>query len=104
MSMEIFKSSPNGCGNSSVRQTSKPSTPHGHQLVGDGIIDAPLSCYIVKWRNRNVAKLGLVQLSNLITCSSYNGDKNVAITGSSYNGKTLWRLPQLSFAHCQRMD
>ena len=59
--------------------TSKPSTPHGHQLDGDEIVNAPLSCYIVKWRNRKVAITGLVQLSNLI--SSYNGNK------SSYNGK-----------------
>ena len=51
---------------------SKPSTPHGHQLDGDEIVNAPLSCYIVKWRNRKVAITGLVQLSNLI--SSYNGN------------------------------
>ena len=56
---------------------SKPSTPHGHQLDGDEIVNAPLSCYIVKWRNGKVAITGLVQLSNLI--SSYNGNKKVAI-------------------------
>ena len=54
---------------------SKPSTPHGHQLGGDKIVNAPLSCYIVKWRNIKVAITGLVQLSNLI--SSYNGNKNL---------------------------
>ena len=64
---------------------SKPSTSHGHQLDGVEIVNAPLSCYIVKWRNRKIAITGLVQLSNLI--SSYNGE-NVAITGSSYKGKT----------------
>ena len=53
--------------------TSNPSTPHGHQLDGDEIVNAPLSCYIAKWRNRKVAITGLVQLSNLI--SSYNGNK-----------------------------
>ena len=37
------------------------------------IVNAPLSCYIVKWINRKVAIAGLVQLSNLI--SSYNGNK-----------------------------
>ena len=52
---------------------SKTSIPHGHQLDGDGIVNAPVSCYIVKWRNRKVAIMGLVQLSNLI--SSYNGNK-----------------------------
>ena len=52
---------------------SKPSTPHGHQLDGDEIVNAPLSIYIVKWGNRKVAITGLVQLSNLI--SSYNGNK-----------------------------
>ena len=40
---------------------------------GDEIVNAPLSCYIVKWRNRKVAITGIVQLSNLI--SSYNGNK-----------------------------
>ena len=35
--------------------SSKPSTSHGHQLDGDEIVNAPLSCYIVKWRNRKVA-------------------------------------------------
>ena len=74
--MEIFESSPShvstkyslkviSCGNSSVGHTSKPSPPHGHQLDGDEIVNAPLSCYIVKWRNRKVAIMGLVQLSNL---------------------------------------
>ena len=53
--------------------TSKPSTPHGHKLDGDELVNAPLSCYNVKWRNRKVAITGLVQLSNLI--SSYNGNK-----------------------------
>ena len=53
--------------------TSKPSTPQGHQLDGDEIINAPLSCYTVKWRNIKVVITGLVQLSNLI--SSYNGNK-----------------------------
>ena len=48
-------------------------SPYGHQLDGDEIVDAPLSCYIVKWRNIKVAITGLVQLSNLI--SSYNGNK-----------------------------
>ena len=38
-----------------------------------GIVNAPVSCYVVKWRNRKVAIMGLVQLSNLI--SSYNGNK-----------------------------
>ena len=84
MSMEIFESSPNhistkyllkviSCGNSSVGHTPKPFTPHGHQLDGDEIVDAPLSCYIVKMRNTKVAIMGLVQLSNLI--GSYNGNK-----------------------------
>ena len=78
MSIEICESSPNhistkyvlkiiSCGNSSVGHTSKPSTPHGHQLDGHEIADAPLSCYIVKWRNRKVAITGLVQPSNLIS-------------------------------------
>ena len=40
---------------------------------GDEIVNAPLSCYILKWRNIKVAITGLVQLSNLI--SSYNGNK-----------------------------
>ena len=93
MSMEIFKLSPShvstkhslkviSWGNSSVGQPSKPSTPYGHQLDGNEIVNAPLSCYIVKWRNRKVAITRLVQVSNLI--SSY-------ITGikSSYNGKKL---------------
>ena len=53
--------------------TSKLSTPHGHWLDGDEIVNAPLSCYIVKWRNRKVAIMGQVQLSNLI--SKYNGNK-----------------------------
>ena len=53
--------------------TSKLSTPHGHRLDGDEILNAPLSCYIVKWRNRKVAVTGLVQLSNLI--SNYKGNK-----------------------------
>ena len=53
--------------------SSKPSTSHGHQLDGDEIVNAPLSCYIMISRNRNVAIKGLVQLSNLI--SSYNGNK-----------------------------
>ena len=54
---------------------SKPSTPHGHHLDEDEIVDAHLSCYmyIVKWRNRNIAITGLVQLSNLI--SGYNENK-----------------------------
>ena len=46
---------------------------HGHQLDVDEILNAPLSCYIAKWRNRKVPIKGLVQLSNLI--SSYNGNK-----------------------------
>ena len=83
--MEIFESSPSrvstkyllkviSCGSFSVGHTSsKPSTSHGHQLDGDEIVNAPLSCYIMKSRNRNVAIKGLVQLSNLI--SSYNGNK-----------------------------
>ena len=41
---------------------SKPSSSHGHKLDGDEIVNAPLSCYIVKWRNRKVAITGLVQL------------------------------------------
>ena len=58
---------------------SKLYTTHGHQLDGDEnvIVNVPLSCYIVKWRNRKVAIMGLVHLSNLI--SSYNRN--------SYNGK-----------------
>ena len=55
------------------RLTYKPSSPHGHQLDGDEIVNAPLSCYIVKWRNRKVAITGLVQVSNLT--SSHNGNK-----------------------------
>ena len=53
--------------------SSKTSTSQGHQLDGDEIVNAPLSCYIVKWRNKKVAIKGLVQLSNL--SSSYNGNK-----------------------------
>ena len=53
------------CGNSSVGHTSKPSTPYGHQQDGDEIVNVPLSCYIVKCRTRKIA-----------------------ITGSSYKGKT----------------
>ena len=45
--------------------TYKQSTPHGHQLGGDEIVNAPLSCYVVKWRYRKVAITGLVCLSNL---------------------------------------
>ena len=37
---------------------------HVHQLDADEIVNAPLSCYIVKWRNRKVAITGLVQRSN----------------------------------------
>ena len=59
---------------------------HIAKLDGNDIFNAPLSCYIVKWRNRKVAITVLVQLSNLI--SSYNGNKKVDITGSSCNGKT----------------
>ena len=58
------------CGNSSVGvgHTSKTSTPYGHQLDGNEIFNAPVSCcYIVKWRNRKLAIMGLVKLSNLIT-------------------------------------
>ena len=51
---------------------SKLSTPHGHQLDGDEMVNALLSCYNVNWKNRKVAITGLVQLSNLI--SSYNGN------------------------------
>ena len=86
MSMEIFESSPShvstkhslkviSCGNPSVGvgHSSKPSTPYGHELDRNEIVNAPLSCYIVKRRNRKVAITGLVQLSKLI--SSYNGNK-----------------------------
>ena len=52
---------------------SKPSTPYGHQMDENEIFNVPLSCYIVKRRNRKVAITALVQLSNLI--SSYNGNK-----------------------------
>ena len=45
----------------------------GQQLDGDEIVNAPLSCRSVKWRNRKVAMTGLVQLSKLI--SSSNGNK-----------------------------
>ena len=65
--------------------TSTPSTPYGHHLDGNEIVNAPVSCYIVTWRNRNVAITGLIHLSNLI--SGYNGNKKLAITGSSYKGK-----------------
>ena len=82
--MEIFESSPSrvstkyllkviSCGSSSVGHTFIKATSHGHQLDGDEIVNAPLPCYIMKSRNRNVAIKGLVQLSNLI--SSYNGNK-----------------------------
>ena len=47
--------------------------PYGHQLDGNEIVNAPLFCYLVKWRNRKVAITGIVQLSNLI--SSNNGNK-----------------------------
>ena len=90
MSIDIFESSSShvstmhwlksiSYGNSSVGHTSKPSTPYGHQLDGNEIVNAPLSCYIVKRKNRKVAIAGLVQLSNLT--SSYNWNKKVAITG-----------------------
>ena len=62
------------------------------------IVNAPLSCYIVKWRNRKVAITGLVQLSNLI--SSYNGNLKVAITGCSYNGKTPFVLEYIVYKRC----
>ena len=45
---------------------------NGHQLDGDEKVDAPLSCYNVKWRNRKVAITGLVQLSNLISSDNRN--------------------------------
>ena len=76
MSKDIYESSPShvstkywlkviiSYGNSLVRHTSKPSTPHGHQRGGDEIVNAPLSYYIVKWRNRKVAITGLVQLTD----------------------------------------
>ena len=65
MSMEIFESSPShvstkywlkviSCGYSSVGHTSKPSTPYGHQLDGDEIVNDPVTCYIVKWRNEKM--------------------------------------------------
>ena len=49
----------------------KAVLPHRHRLDGDEIINAPLSCYVVKWRNTIVAVTGLIQLVNLII--SYNG-------------------------------
>ena len=52
----------------------KPLMENGHQLDGYDIVNAPLSCYIVKWRKRKVAITRLVHLSNLI--SSYNWDKS----------------------------
>ena len=65
-----------GCGNFSVGHTFiKVFTSHGHQLDGDETVGAPLSCYIVKWRNKQVAIKGLVQRTNLI--SSYNRNKKL---------------------------
>ena len=85
MSREICDSSPSrvsikytlkviSCGNFSVGHIfiSAIHLSWGHKLDGDEIVNAPLSCYIVKWSNRKVAIKGLVQLTNLI--SSYNGN------------------------------
>ena len=67
------------------------TTLYGHQLDGDEIVNVPVYCYIVNWRNRKVAMTGLVQLSNLI--SSYNGSK------SSYNGKTPTKYSKVHAIH-----
>ena len=86
MSMEIFAASPSHVSTKYtvlitnyhvtlwkfLSGTHLHQSPHGHKLDGDELVNAPLSCYNVKWRNIKVAITGLVQLSNLI--SSYNGN------------------------------
>ena len=80
MSMVIIESSPSHVSTKySLKIIIKPthikavSWMESSQPDGNEIVNAPLSCYIVKWRNRKVATTGLVCLSNLT--SSYDGNK-----------------------------
>ena len=84
--MEIFESSPSHVSTWSKLYVFDIPQCDKHQRLlplmdmdGDEIVKPPLSCYIVKERNRKVHITGLVQLSNLT--NSYDGNK------SGYNGK-----------------